>query len=170
MEVLEAIHARRSVRSFRDEDVPDETIETLLRAAMAAPSANNGQRWRFVVVRDPAVKAHLAAPAGKAPAGRAPVDIVVLGDTSDTPASQPWWAFDCALAIENLMLAAVGEGLGTVWLAGWPNDEWAANTKAAVGAPDHLIPVAVIAVGVPEGPPAQADRYRADRVHHDTCS
>jgi len=165
MEVLDAINNRRWVGSFGDEAVPDETIETLLRAAMAAPTAGNQQPWRFVIVRDPATKAKLAQTgAHKTPAGKAPVDIVVLGQPGSGPLDGPWWALDCALAIENLMLAAVNEGLGAVWLAAWPNEEWAANTAAAIAAPAGGVPLAVIAVGVPAEEPAPRDRYRADRV------
>ena len=50
--VLENIFARKSVRKFTSEPVSDKQVETLLRAAMAAPSAKNGQPWRFVVVND----------------------------------------------------------------------------------------------------------------------
>jgi len=165
MEVLEAIHARRSVRSFRDADVPDETLETLLRAAMAAPTAGNQQPWRFVVVRDAETRARLgAAGVYKTPAANAPVDIVVLGEPGSGPLDGHWWALDCALAVENLMIAAVPLGLGTVWLAGWPNAEWAGNYAEAIGAPDGVVPLAVIAVGVPEKVPAPQDRYRPDHV------
>ena len=165
MDVLEAIHSRRSVRAFTTHEVTDETIELLIRAAMAAPTAGDRQTWRFVVVRDQATRERLASPAGKAPAAAAPVDIVVLADPSARGLDHPTWAFDCALAVGNLMLAAVSEGLGTVWLAGWPNEEWAANIRAAVDCPDALVPICVVAVGVPvEQPQPHQDRYRPDWV------
>jgi nitroreductase len=51
MEVFEAIKARRSVRSYTPEPVPDEVLRRLLEAARLAPSAMNYQPWRFIVVR-----------------------------------------------------------------------------------------------------------------------
>ena len=54
--VLDNIHARKSVRTYTDEDVTPEQVETILRAAMAAPSGMNAQPWRFVVVREQATK------------------------------------------------------------------------------------------------------------------
>ena len=165
MEVLEAITRRRSVRAFTAQDVPDETVELLIRAAMEAPTAGNRQTWRFVVVRDQATKEKLASPAGKAPAAAASVCIVVLADPSARGIDHPTWAFDAALAVENLMLTAVDQGLGTVWLAGWPNPEWAANIKASVESPDELVPICVVALGVPaEKPKPHDDRYHPEWV------
>ena len=82
MNTIEAIMTRRSVRQFTDETVTAEQLETLLRAAMAAPSAGNQQPWRFVVARDEAIRAKLAAATPySSPIGRAPVGLVVFGDT-----------------------------------------------------------------------------------------
>ena len=52
MEVLEAIHSRRSVRKYKDKPIPEELIKELLSAAMIAPSAGNAQPWQFIVVDD----------------------------------------------------------------------------------------------------------------------
>jgi nitroreductase len=52
MEALEAIMSRRSIRKYKDKKIPDETITTLLKAAMNAPSAHNNQPWHFIVVDD----------------------------------------------------------------------------------------------------------------------
>ena len=60
---LDVIFSRKSVRSYTDQPVSDEQVETMLRAAMAAPTGMNVQPWRFVVIRDQAVKDKLAAPA-----------------------------------------------------------------------------------------------------------
>ena len=80
--VLENIFARKSVRKFTSEPVSDKQVETLLKAAMAAPSAMNGQPWRFVVVND---KEKLASMSKSLPYERletAPLAIVVCGDLS----------------------------------------------------------------------------------------
>ena len=58
--VLDTIQARKSVRSYTDEPITPEQVETLLRAAMAAPSGKNVQPWRFVVVTQPETKQKLA--------------------------------------------------------------------------------------------------------------
>ena len=60
MEVLEAIRTRRSIRKFRDQDVPDELIEKILTAGIWAPSGMDNQPWRFAVIRDKQMKSEIA--------------------------------------------------------------------------------------------------------------
>ena len=78
---LDVIFARKSVRSYTDQAVSDQQVETMLRAAMAAPTGMNVQPWRFVVVRDQAVKDVLAGPRGGMIA-QAPVVFVICGETT----------------------------------------------------------------------------------------
>ena len=59
MDVLEAIHTRRSIRTYLDQPVPEELIQKLLAAAMQAPSARNQQPWQFVVIDDRAILAKI---------------------------------------------------------------------------------------------------------------
>ena len=75
---LDVIFSRKSVRSYTDQPVSDEQVETMLRAAMAAPTGMNVQPWRFVVIRDQAVKDKLAGPRGGMIA-QAPVVFVICG-------------------------------------------------------------------------------------------
>lgn len=166
MDIMDAIHTRRSTRTFTDEPVSAETTEILLRAAMAAPSANNERPWRFVVVRDRDTLALLSKTTPyAAPIGRSPMGIVLFSDTSVRQANTDISMLDCALAGENLMLAAHAQGLGTVWLAVWPFAEFVATIRTIIGAPDHAVPVAMFAVGVPEKPAAPVDRFEPSWVH-----
>jgi len=64
MDVYEAIASRKSVRVFQDKDVSEEAISRLLEAARLAPSASNRQEWRFIVVRDHAMRKQLSVAAG----------------------------------------------------------------------------------------------------------
>ena len=134
MELLEAINGRRSVREYTDEAVNDTVLRELIGLAVQAPSAVNQQPWSFIVVKDKALlthisdqaKAHLLKASLTPPAQRyrdmladpnfhifyhAPVLIVICAvDAGD------WGVEDCALAAENLMLAAYAAGLGTCWI------------------------------------------------------
>ncbi|MBI4361835.1 MAG: nitroreductase family protein [Euryarchaeota archaeon] len=60
MDVTEAIRARRSTRAFKEEPVPEEAVEAILDAARYAPSAENSQHWRFILVRDPEARGFMA--------------------------------------------------------------------------------------------------------------
>jgi len=176
MDLDEAIYGRRSVREYTSEAVDEETIRRLIEAAVQAPSATNAQPWTFTVVRDQdlldrvseGAKAYLlAAPGGwlsdrqrtrlADPAyhifHHAPVLILISG-----LAPAPWVVENCALAAENLMLAAHGVGLGTCWIGyaqGYLNTP---EGKDALGLPAEWVPVAPLIVGFPTTLPPPVTR------------
>lgn len=83
-----AIEARRSVRRYQPVPVPDADLERILTLTGKAPSAFNVQPWRFVVVREPALKAQLQSAAyNQAQVGAAPVVIVLYSDMADVLAT-----------------------------------------------------------------------------------
>lgn len=164
MEALDVIHTRRSVRQFTPEQVSDADVETLLRAAMAAPSAGNQQSWRFVVVRDPEVRERLAtATPYSSPIGRAPLGFVVLAETTGAK-HEGYWVQDCAAAVENLLLAAHSIGLGGVWIGVHPVPEREANVAEIVGMTEGLRAFCMVAVGHPAEPGPVVDRYNPEFV------
>ncbi len=122
----QAIFTRRSVRDYTGKDVSDEMVETLLRAAMIAPSTVNNQDWAFVVVRDRKILGELAD--GLNGSGemlrRAPVAIVVCGDWATAYRyAKDYWIEDCSAATENILIAANALGLGAVWLGTYPQTD-----------------------------------------------
>ena len=164
---LDNIHARKSVRSYTDENVTPEQVETLLRAAMAAPSGMNAQPWRFVVVREQEVKNKLAGGFNKMIA-KAPVVIVVCGKTTNKTGGQNGnWTADCAVAAENLLLAAEALGLGAVWTACYPYEDRMKPTIEALGLPDEVKPLCIIPVGHPAGKDKPKDKWNPENIHYD---
>ncbi|MCT4626649.1 nitroreductase family protein [Halodesulfovibrio sp.] len=165
MNVLEAIATRRSIRKYTAEPVSEEHINTMLKAAMAAPSAGNQQPWQFVVIDD---KEQLEKASKLSPyvgmIAKAPLAIMVLGDPSveKYPGN---WMLDCSAAIQNILLAAHSEGLGAVWCGLWPEEDRVAAARDMVNAPEHTVPLAVIAVGHPDQKLGTQDRYDTSRVH-----
>lgn len=175
--VLENIFNRKSVRSYTDQALSSGQIETLLRAAMAAPSGMNLQPWRFVVVTDPAVKQALAGPRGGMIAS-APAVFVVCGETmmqgrpareggEPTLAPNGNWTADCAAATENLLLAAEALGLGAVWTACYPYEERMSQACAALGLPENVAPYCIVPVGYPAGDEQPKDKWKPENVHYD---
>ena len=135
-DIMEHILARRSIRKFTDEPVDPALIRKLLEAAMAAPSASDRRPWEFVVVRDSEALRRLRR---GLPFGRqnAPLAIVVCGNKRRAlpgPA-QSFWVHDCSAAMENLLLAAHGLGLGAVWVGVQPLAplRWAVSRVAGHG-------------------------------------
>ena len=167
MNILDTIFARKSVRAYADEPVSPQEVETLLKAAMAAPSGRNIQPWRFVVVRDPAVKAKLAVGFNKMIA-TAPVAIVLCGQTTkESGEPNRNWTADCAAATENLLLAAEAMGLGAVWTACYPYDERMSPAIEALGLPGDVKPYAIIPLGRPAGDSAPKDKWRPENIHYE---
>jgi len=167
MEATEAILTRRSIRKYVDRAVPEETIETLLRAAMAAPSAANQQPWQFVVIQDRAVLDAVPSVHPHAPmAAHAPLAIVVCGD-AEFAKHEGFWAQDCAAATENLLVAANAVGLGAVWCGVYPDSGLIGGVRQLLGLPEHVTPLCLIVIGYPDEERPPADRFDPSRIHRD---
>ncbi|MCR5814428.1 MAG: nitroreductase family protein [Desulfovibrio sp.] len=167
---LDVIMSRRSVRAFTSEEVSDEQVEKLLRAAMAAPSAGNAQPWEFVVIRDkalldkvPAINPYAAF------APKASVGILVCTDP-EYEKFPGYWIEDTSAATENLLLAAHALGLGAVWTGVYPDSQRVSAFRALVQTPERIIPMAFILVGYPQSLPKPADRFLSERIHQNTWS
>jgi nitroreductase len=171
MDLYEALTTRRSIRSYRPGEVADELVDRLLEAAMLAPSAGNQQPWLFIVSRDHLKFEAIASfhPYCKM-ITQVPVAIMVCGD----PEGKKWpdfWVQDCSAAVQNLLLAARAEGLGTVWTGVYPLQERMQKCREVFAIPEHIMPFAVIPVGWPtEGGFKKADRFRPERIHRERFS
>ena len=165
--VLDNIHARKSVRSYTKEPVSQEQVETLLKAAMAAPSGRNLQPWRFIVVTKQETKDKLAVGFNKMIA-QAPVAIVVCGQTTQKNGKpNNNWTADCAAATENLLLAAESLGLGAVWTACYPYDERMNPAIETLGLPENVTPYCIVPVGHPAGNDKPKDKWKPENIHYE---
>ena len=164
---LENIHARKSVRSYTEEAVSAEQVETILKAAMAAPSGMNLQPWRFVVVTQQATKDKLAGGFNKMIA-KAPVVIVVCGKTTNKMGGENRnWTADCAAATENLLLATEAMGLGAVWTACYPYDDRMKPAIEVLGLPEDIKPYCIVPIGHPAGNDKPKDKWKPENIHYE---
>ncbi len=163
MNVAEAIRTRRSVRAYADRPVPEDVLGRILEAARLAPSGNNRQPWRFVVVTEPALRAKLAAAAnGQRFVAEAPVVIAGVGLTPERQmrCGIPGDPVDLAIALDHLSLAAVGEGLGTCWIGAFDQDP----VRALLGVPDTARVVELMTLGYPADRPREKTRHPIETV------
>jgi nitroreductase len=142
MDVFEAIQNRKSVRSYELTPVPKKTLTKLLEAARVAPSANNTQPWHFIVVIDTEKRKELSKGTYAKFLVNVPVVIVACGDMKASP---DWYAVDTSLALENMVLAATGEGLGTCYVGSFNEGQ----VKKLLGIPENFCVIALLAVGYP---------------------
>src|SRR6056297_3285744 len=149
MEVYEAIRARKSVRSYRDESVPQDVLERVLDAARRAPSAKNLQEWRFVVARDAETRRRLAeAASGQMFIEQAPIVIACCAETNHRRMRCGFESFtiDVAIAADHLTLAAAAEGLGTCWVGSFDPD----RVRDILGIPEGIQVVELMPLGYPQ--------------------
>jgi len=170
--ILQTIHARRSVRAYAPTPLDDATINTLLDAAVHAPTAMHEEPWAFVVVQDQALLQRLSDLAKpifveevrhrNAQGASHSFDHFIRPDFNifyGSPAliiicakpMSPFVAADCWLAAENLMLAAIAIGLGSCVIGSAVAALNIHNVKAELGIPDEYTVFAPIVVGVPSG-------------------
>ncbi len=165
--MLELIKKRRSIRKFTTAPVSDTDIQTLLEAAMAAPSANDLRPWEFVVVRRPELRRRLAdMKQWSYMCADAPVVFVVCGDEQ----SSGHWVEDASAATENLLLAAVGLDLGGVWVAVYPDQPREQYARETLEIPAELRVLCLVPVGHPAESKPSHTKYDPAKVHYDGYS
>ncbi len=167
-DVFTIIHQRKSVRQYLDHPVPKEKIDTMLRAAMAAPTARNIQPWQFYVITSREVLNQLAEELPYAKMlSQAPLAIVVAGDTHMGNPNEEQifnWALDCSAATQNLLLAAEALGLGAVWTGVYPYKARVNTVSKALNLPPHIIPLNIIPIGYPLLEDLPKDKWDPEKV------
>ena len=167
--ILDVIFSRRSIRVFKHEDVPQSVLVDLLKAGMAAPSGSNSRPYEFVAVTDKAVLKSLQSqiPHGKYNAAAV---ICVLGNTAiaANESGYRYWVQDCAAATENILIAAAGLGLGTVWIGVYPKDVEMNIVRTALNIPEDVFPLNLIYIGYPNEDKPARTQYDETRVHWQT--
>ena len=140
METFEAIRTVLAVRHFKDTPIPDPIIRQILEAGRLTASGGNSQPWHFIVVRD---KETLRQLGQLARTGRyipqAPLAIVVAMDQSPLAVS------DCSRAIQNMILAAWSQGVGSNWV-GYNN---LPEVNSPLGIPQEVSVLAILPFGYP---------------------
>ena len=123
MELMEGLLTRRSIRKYQDKPIERETMMEIIKAAQYSPTAHNRQPWEFLVIDDREFLAELRhIQRWTSFAKDAACVVIVCGDTEKSfsrSKEDEKWTFidvDCAIATENLMLAAHASGLGSCWI------------------------------------------------------
>ncbi len=176
MDLYKAIKDRRSVRRYKSDAIPQETLDKILEAATWAPSWAHSQCAEVIVVDDPALKLKVreAMPEGN-PAYKAveqaPVLVAFLGKKKrsgykkgeqSSQLGDGWLMFDVGLVTQNFMLAAHAEGLATVCIGLFDN----AKAGEVLGVPEELEVVCLSPLGVPNQEPNIPPRKTLEEFAH----
>ena len=167
---LTLIRTRRSIRAYKPDAVPADVLARVLEAGTYAPSAMGAQSAMIVAAVSAGARARLtelnAAVIGKDtdPYYGAPVIVVVLGDGGSAN-----YMADGSCVLENLMLAAHAEGLGSVWVNREREIFDSPDGKALLhdwGLPETLRGVGAIALGYAAAPAPEAAPRKADYIRY----
>lgn len=155
------IMTRTSIRAFTPRAVSRDTVEMLLRAGMAAPTAVDRRPWHFVVLQGPALKAFADSMQYRGQMGSATLAIAVCGNASRylEGEGRDFWVQDCSAATENVLLAINALGLGGVWTGVYPIAERVAKVSRLLELPDSLTPLDVILCGYPAEQPEPKEKW-----------
>lgn len=160
MDFYEVIKTRRSVRSYKQDPIPEDILKKVLNAARIAPSGSNRQPWYFIIIKDPERKKKMVELcAGQKFIAEAPVLIAACGENIHYNRGN-WMdnysvLVDVAIAVDHLTLAARAEGLGTCWIGSFDNE----GIKKFLGIPEDVNVVALTPLGYPSNP----DVFKEDK-------
>ena len=162
---MDAVLTRYSALHYARQPVSKSALRTLLRAAMAAFSADDERPWHFVIVGDRSIREEIATILPYAHmVARAPVAILVCGDES-MQRLPGFWPLDCAAATENILIEAEQLGLGAVWLGVYPIPGRIQALRSLLNIPGQITPFALVPVGHPAEKRTAGNRYDESRVH-----
>jgi nitroreductase len=175
MNIMEIIKSRRSIRNFKDQEVPDELLNQVLEAIQWTPSWANTQCWEIVVVKEQETKQRLQETLSKGnPATRAmveaPVVLVMCGRLNTTGFFKgqvttkfgDWLLFDLGLATQSLSLAAHHLGLGSVVVGLFDHN----RVKEILEVPEGNEVVAMLPLGFPSKVPGAPKRREISEFTH----
>lgn len=157
LEVFEAIDKRISVRAYTPRPVPDDVLMKILETGRIAPSASNRQPWHFIVVKDPERRKALSDGKWAKFLTESPVVIAGCGNRDLSP---EWHMIDVAIAMQQMVIAATAEGLGTCWIGSFYED----RVRKALKVPEEFKVVAMLALGYPKekrDPTANVPKFRS---------
>jgi len=169
VEFMDLVRRRRSIRKYKPDHVPEEKLKYVLEAARIAPSWQNRQCWKYIIVTDEALRKKIIE-RGSAPpteartpmhrdegrpvrprdwAAQAPIVIVGCADPtkSGNKEEKQYYLLDMGISMEHLILAAAEQGLGTCWIGGGFDE---IVVKEALGIPKEIRVVALTPLGYPD--------------------
>ncbi|MBS7633031.1 nitroreductase family protein [Candidatus Bathyarchaeota archaeon] len=181
-EIIRVIKSRRSIRKFKTSQIPEPLLNEILECALLAPNARNQQKWHFTVIQNKGMLSRIVnilkenminsgieflAERAKNPDfnpfGNAPTIILVTADKTARFAE-----IDCALAAENMLIAAESLGLGSCIMASTEflfASEKGRELKRELGVPEGYEHVCVITLGYKDETPLEKPR-RKDVINY----
>lgn len=170
MSTYDLIRNRRTIRKFQQRKLERVQLERMIDAARLAPSANNMQPLKYIIVNDeekvkPFFKyvnwAGYIAPAGNPKTGEEPVAYIVI--LLDTQVRESGYELDVGAAVQNILITALEEGIGSCWM-GAINRE---GIQKLLDIPDRYKINTVVSLGYPSESPVAEDENGSTKYYKD---
>lgn len=156
MDVKDAILTRKSVRSYKENKVPQEKLEEIMDSVRMAPSANNKQDWKFVIVEDEEKVYQAAKKQNSVKEASAVIAGVSTNPDEEMTCEILSGNVDLAIALDHLSLRAAEEGLGTCWIEAFHQKQM----KKILEIPDEYKIICMMTIGYPKEPLRKAEKDR----------
>jgi len=164
MEALDAILTRRSIRKYKPAKIADDAVRKLLECGFAAPTARNRRPLHFLVIEDRGLLNALGAMhVFTAMVAQSALSILVCGDL-DLEDRRQFIDQDGSAATENILLGAHAMGLGAVWCGVTKDSDRETAIRGICGLPEKIVPVSLVAIGLPDEKKDAPDRFDEARV------
>lgn len=162
------IFKRKSIRDYTSQNIDENSINTILKAAMQAPSALNVQGWEFLVVKNRENIEKLSKMSKYSGCAKnANTLILVMANLEKFPKTRVWFPQDLSAATENILLEATNLGIGSVWLGLYPDSKRIEYVKEVLDLPLNIIPFSLVALGYPKNEYTVEDKYDETKVHYE---
>lgn len=144
MSFIDTVLSRRSIRRYEKQDIPKDVLDKILEAGRQAPSAGNKQPWHFIVLSDYDIKEKLSHGKWNTFVKDSAVTIVGCGYIGDEY-GRKWSTVDISIALQNMVIAAWGLGIGSCWIGDFKEVE----VKSLLNIPEDRKVIALVTFGYP---------------------
>jgi len=144
MSFIDTVLSRRSIRRYEKQDIPKDVLDKILEAGRQAPSAGNKQPWHFIVLSDYDIKEKLSHGKWNTFVKDSAITIVGCGYIGDEY-GRKWSTVDISIALQNMVIAAWGLGIGSCWIGDFKE----AEVKSLLNIPEDRKVIALVTFGYP---------------------
>lgn len=158
MSLIDYILSRRSIRKYEKKEIPEKTINQILKTGQNAPSAANKQPFHFIILKDKEIKKKISTTFSRFIKN---VPIVIVGCANEKALLTGKWAvIDTAIAMQNMVIAAWTLGVGSCWIGSFSEKK----VKQLLKIPDKWKVVALITLGYPAEQPKQRKKKTTEKM------
>jgi nitroreductase len=159
LELIDILFSRRSIRRYKNKDVPKNILDQILEAGRQAPSAANRQPLHFIVLTDYEIKRGLSKGLFNRFIKDSPITIIGCANTRDILTGK-WSIVDTSIALQNMVIAAWILGVGSCWIGDFKEEK----VKQLLKIPKGWTVVALITFGYPAEQPKPKKKKSIEKL------